>query len=224
FRSPSPSPGGWSKRSGDRVGAARRSRPRRPKSLVAPTRLHPVGLSHPPRDGEGKAQRISLPPKRKRAGGFPPARLALKAVSGEPEARSEILLDFDLGAGFFQLLLQLFSGLLRDVLDDRLRSAFDQVLGFLQTQVGADAADFLDDVDLLVAAVNQDNGELGLLFSGFSRSSGAGDSSDGDRSSSRDAPLVFQQLRQFSGFQDGQGRQFFNDFGEISHVSLPSVG
>src|SRR5690606_5221866 len=161
-----------------------------------------VGHGNAPHGSDGLSGQISAPTrprharllprlrdtaqrKRKRAGGFPPTRFALKAVSGDPKASSEILLDFDLGAGFFQLLLQLFSSLLRDVLDDRLRSAFDQVLGFLQTQVGADAADFLDDVDLLVAAVNQDNGELGLLFAGRSGFSSAGDSGDGDRSSGR---------------------------------------
>src|SRR5690606_39439448 len=78
------------------------------------------------------------------------------------------LLDLDLGAGFLELLLDLFGLLLGDVLDDVLRSAFDQVLGFLQAQVRTDAADFLDHVDLLVAAVQQDDGEFGLLFAGRS--------------------------------------------------------
>jgi hypothetical protein len=74
------------------------------------------------------------------------------------------LFDLDGGAGFFQFLLDLFRFLLGDVLLDVLRSAFNEVLSFLQAQIGPDGADFLDDVDLLVAAAGQDNGELGLLF------------------------------------------------------------
>ena len=45
---------------------------------------------------------------------------------------------------------------------DFLRSALDEVLGFLEAQAG-DRADFLDHVDLLVAGVGQNDGELGLL-------------------------------------------------------------
>src|SRR5690606_31992563 len=63
--SPSPSRGGWSTRSGDRAGRARRSWPRRSNSLAAPTRLRPGGLSHPPRGGgggEGDALQEDSPP------------------------------------------------------------------------------------------------------------------------------------------------------------------
>src|SRR3989344_6896668 len=83
------------------------------------------------------------------------------------------LLDGDGGAGFFQLLLDFFRFLLGNVFLHVLRSAFDQVLGFLQAEVRTDAADFLDHVDLLVATGGQNNGELGLLFGGFGRSGGA---------------------------------------------------
>lgn len=121
---------------------------------------------------------------------------------------------------FFEI--DLFGLLLRDVLDDVLRSAFDQVLGFLQAEVRTDAADFLDHVDLLVAAVDEDDGEFGLLFGGFSRSGGGATSGgDGDRSGGRDAPLFFQQLREFSGFQHRQGGQFFDQLFELRHVSVP---
>ena len=67
---------------------------------------------------------------------------------------------------------------------------------------------------------SQDDGELGLLFGGFGRSgaAAAGGGGHGDRSSGADAPLFFQQLGQFGGFQDGQGGQVFDDFGEIGHV------
>ncbi|MDQ1153928.1 hypothetical protein QE389_001127 [Brevundimonas sp. SORGH_AS 993] len=88
-----------------------------------------------------------------------------------------------------------------------------------------DAADFLDHVDLLVAAVDQDDGELGLLFGGFSRSGGAaGRHGHGDRSSGADAPLFFQQLGQFSGFQNGKRGQVFDDLGEVGHCQFSFGG
>jgi hypothetical protein len=107
---------------------------------------------------------------------------------------------------------------LRNVFNDVLRSAFDEVLGFLQAEVRTDAADFLDHVDLLVATVRQDDGELGLLFGGFGRSSGsAASGGDGDRSGGGDAPLFFQQLGELSGFQDGQGGQVVHQLFELGH-------
>src|SRR5690606_31528798 len=103
---------------------------------------------------------------------------------------------------------------------DGLRSSFNQILGFLEAQAG-DGADFLDDLDLLGAGVSENDVELGLLFNRGS-SSGARSSGNGDRSSSGNAPLLFQQLRQLSRFENGQGRQVFNDLGEISHFVFPS--
>src|SRR5262249_22305581 len=78
-------------------------------------------------------------------------------TSGRP------LLERDLGAAVFQLLLDLLGLLLGHVLLDRLGRPFDQFLGLLQAQAG-DLADHLDDVDLLggVEAVERDR-ELGLL-------------------------------------------------------------
>jgi hypothetical protein len=37
------------------------------------------------------------------------------------------------------------------------------------------------------------------------------------------AELLFQQLRQLSGLEDGQGRQVFNELGEISHFTSYKV-
>src|SRR5690606_26879425 len=99
---------------------------------------------------------------------------------------------------------------------DGLGGRFNQSLGFAETQAG-DGTDFLDDVDLVVAERGENNVEFGLFFSGSSRSSTAG-GSNGNRSSGGNAPLFFQHLRQFGSFQNGQGRQVVNDFGEIGHL------
>ncbi|MEY9562728.1 hypothetical protein ABIA26_005070 [Sinorhizobium fredii] len=104
------------------------------------------------------------------------------------------LLDVDLGASVFELLLEVSSFRLGNGFLDSLRSAFDEVLGFLEAEAG-DGADFLDDVDLVRAGIRQDDVELGLFF--FSRSSSASSatsSSNCYRSSSRNAPLFFEQL------------------------------
>src|SRR5581483_2005607 len=58
------------------------------------------------------------------------------------------LLERNLGAAVFELLLEFFGFLLADVFLDRLGRAFDQVLGFLQTQA-RDLTYHLDNVDLL---------------------------------------------------------------------------
>lgn len=103
------------------------------------------------------------------------------------------LLDVNLGASVFELLLEVSSFSLRNGFLDRLRSAFDQVLGFLEAETG-DGADFLDDVDLVGASVNEDNVKFGLFFFDRSSSTGAASSSNSYRSSCRNAPLLFEQL------------------------------
>src|SRR6478736_678648 len=100
-----------------------------------------------------------------------------------PGQLTQVLLDFDLGASFFQLLLGGFGVSLGHSFLDGLRSAVDQVLGFLQTQTGQ-LAHGLDDADLVRAGFLQDDGELGLLFSsGSSATSGGSSDSDGSGSS-----------------------------------------
>src|SRR5205823_556650 len=73
------------------------------------------------------------------------------------------LLDFDLGAGLFELLLDGFRVGLVDTFLHGLGRAIDEVLGFLQSE----ARHFthgLDGVHLVLAGLEQHHGELGLLF------------------------------------------------------------
>ena len=60
----------------------------------------------------------------------------------------EILLDLDGGADGLELSLESLSVFLGDAFLDLGRHALDHGLGLSQTQTG-DAADFLDDLDLL---------------------------------------------------------------------------
>jgi hypothetical protein len=84
-----------------------------------------------------------------------------------------LLLDFDLGASVFQLLLEGFCISLGNAFLDRLRSAVNQILGFLEAQAG-NGTDDLDDFNLLVAASSENDGEFGLLFSSAAAAPAAG--------------------------------------------------
>ena len=91
-----------------------------------------------------------------------PSSLLLAKSSGKT-----VLLDDDLCAGSFELFLGSLCGVLGNLLEDGLRSALDEILGFLQAEAGNDLTDDLDDLDLLVASRLEDDVELVLLFSSF---------------------------------------------------------
>src|SRR5262249_57206319 len=76
-----------------------------------------------------------------------------------PEARG--LLELDLGAGAFELLLGLVGVLLGDVLEDGFRGRLDELLRLLEPEA-PQAADLLDDLDLLVPGLGEDDVELVL--------------------------------------------------------------
>src|SRR5262245_55948631 len=80
-----------------------------------------------------------------------------------PWRTREVLLDLDGGAGALEGLGGLLSGVLGDLLQDRLRGTVDQVLGLLEAQ-GGELAHDLDDLDLLVAGTGEDDVELVLLL------------------------------------------------------------
>ena len=64
--------------------------------------------------------------------------------------RAHELLHFDDGALILELLLQLCGFVLRHAFLHGLAAGLDEVLGFFQAET-SNGADFLDDVDLLVA-------------------------------------------------------------------------
>src|SRR5690606_20582340 len=113
--------------------------------------------------------------------------------------------------------LDVFGFRLVDTFLDGLGSAFDQVLGFLQTQAG-DATDFLDDVDLLIASAGQDHVKFSLFFGRSGTGGSATGSSDGNRSGSGNAPLLFEHLGELGSLQDGQCRQVVYELCKISHL------
>src|SRR5262245_8953320 len=77
---------------------------------------------------------------------------AAQLLGGRPSRRefSNASLDRDGGAGALEGGLRLLRGLLVDLLKQRLRRAVDQVLRLLEPKA-RQAANFLDDLDLLLA-------------------------------------------------------------------------
>ena len=77
------------------------------------------------------------------------------------------LLEFNFGAGVFQLLLCGFGFRFDRSFQNGFGCAFHQGLGFSQTQTGLDFAHCFDDGDLLVRReADQDDVEVGLRFGG----------------------------------------------------------
>src|ERR1043166_4238040 len=112
------------------------------------------------------------------------------------------LLQLDLRACVFELLFDLGRLVLVHIGLDLFGSALDEVFCFLEAQTG-DCTDFLDHVDLLVARRSQNDRKFGLFGSRGSGGSACDRASGhGNRSSSRYAPLLFQELREIRGFQD----------------------
>src|SRR6266567_2079818 len=139
-----------------------------------------------------------------------------RALARDPASKL-CLLEFDLRASLLELDLELLGLVLVHAFLDRLRRALDEVLCFLQAQAG-DGADFLDDLDLLVAGGGKNDRELGLLF-GRSGGSGGG-TGNGHCRSGGHAPLFFEELGEFGGFEHGEAREVVNDFLQVSHCSV----
>src|SRR5437868_8462384 len=155
---------------------------------------------------------------RKRAA---PRGAALQFHAGRSRRSSrEDLLQLDGAAGFLDLLLDLLGLGLGDAFLDRLRRALDQRLGFAEAQLG-DRADLLDHVDLLATVAGKDHVELGLLFSSRSGGAATGGRRSGNSRGGRNAPLLFQRLREVGGFENGQRRKLVNQRIDVCHDKSP---
>ena len=110
------------------------------------------------------------------------------------------LLDLNLSASLFQLLLDVLSLSLGSLLLDSLGSAVNDSLSLLQAQTG-DLLDQLDDAHLASASLDQDDVELGLLFLSGSSSASSGGSSS---SNSRNAELFAVCVDELLQLQNGQ--------------------
>ena len=105
-------------------------------------------------------------------------------MEGPRQAARNQLLELNLGADLLEGSLDLGSFVLGDGFLDGLRSAFDEILGFLEAEA-RDRADFLDDFDLLVAGGGENDRELRLLFDDGGRASSRASNGDGSSVLSR---------------------------------------
>src|ERR1700734_461450 len=131
------------------------------------------------------------------------------------------LLKLNLCTNLFEGRLDLGSLVLVDAFLDRLWRAFDQVLGLSQAQPGK-GANLLDDLDLLIADSGKNDRKLGL-FLGRGCRGGRGTGSNRNRGGGRDAPLLFEQLGELRGLENGKTGEVVDDFLQISHELCPSV-
>ena len=126
------------------------------------------------------------------------------------------LLELDLGAGGFELLLDVLGFGLVGAFLDGLGSAFDQRLGFAEAQTG-DGADFLDDVDLVLAD-SEDDVEFSLFFSTGSSSSQRRQQQQRRPEQQRKRPTSLRAASTVRKPRERSGRKVVYDFGEISHL------
>src|ERR1700738_3627682 len=130
------------------------------------------------------------------------------------------LLDFDFGAGFFELLLDSRRFVLINALFDGLGRAVYQVLGFLQTQAG-DFANRLDDVDLVAAHIGENDGELRLLFRrGRARRRSAATTSHHGGRGRGNAEVFFHFLYEIRRLEQRQPLDFIQDRIHFRHDSF----
>src|SRR5467141_4477558 len=130
------------------------------------------------------------------------------------------LLDLDLGAGLFELLLDRSGFVLVNAFLDGLRRAIHQVLGFFQAQAG-DFADRFNDVDLVAANVREHDGEFRLLFRRCRAACCRPAARCHNRSRSRgDAEGFFHLLYQVGRFEQRQPLDFFQDRFDFRHDSF----
>ena len=143
-------------------------------------------------------------------------------VSGNAKARglqtalspgrlTQVLLELDLGASFFQLLLSVFSISFGQAFFNSLRSTVNQVFGFFQAQTGDFAHDF-NDANFVCANVSQEHGEFGLLFSGGSSATSSRSCNSNSGGSSRHTEFFFHFFDQLGQFEHGHCADGVKDF------------
>src|SRR6266516_1118717 len=153
--------------------------------------------------------------------------MPLATLKEGPHRGPSSLLELDLGAGFFELRLDLIGLFLRRAFLDRVRRAIDQVLGFLQAQA-RDRADDLDHLDLLVAGAGKNDVEGGLLLL-CRRAVAAGSRGTRcrhrDRSGRAHAPLLLELVLELHEIEDGHAPELLDELVGISlrHLAPPLV-
>jgi len=125
---------------------------------------------------------------------------AAKKKLEEAGAKVE-LLEFDFGAGFFQLFLSGFSISFRHAFFNCLRCAVNHVFGFFQAQA-SDFTHSLDDGHFVSAGFNQHHVEFSLLFSSGCATTATTSTSRRGHGCGAHAKFLFDGFHQVVEFQD----------------------
>jgi len=141
---------------------------------------------------------------------------------GIPDLPAEFetgLLDFDLGAGGFDLLLDLSGFFLGDALFKGLGCAFDEGFSLGETESGHSGANFFNNGDLVGAGIGEDDVEGGFFLSWCSGgSTGWACSGYSNGSSGANAPFFFELFDEVSNFKDGESAELIDECGCICHM------
>src|SRR3984957_3474316 len=133
---------------------------------------------------------------------------------------ANLLFQLDLCSRIFELFLELGRLVLAHIGLALLGRTLDDLFGLLEAEAG-DRTDFLDDVDLLVARLEENDRELGFLDGRSRGRSRRGNSRDG--SASRYAPFVFQQFCKLRRLDDSEAGQVIHKFLNLRHDLVPYV-
>ena len=126
------------------------------------------------------------------------------------------LLDLDGGADCLELCLESFCIFLGNAFLELCRNFFDELLGLCKAETG-DAADFLDDLDLLCAEAGHDNVELGLLFNDLCCDCGACCCCD-----CGNAEGFANTVYEFLELENGESLDLFDHSGDFfTHFNFP---
>src|SRR5205085_10512406 len=125
-----------------------------------------------------------------------------KTRPATPRPTRVALLELDLGAGAFELLLGLVGVFLGHLLEDRLGRGLDELLRLLEPEA-REGPDLLYDLDLLAACLGEDDDELVLLLGGLCRRrAGGGPGGDRDGRGGGHVELLLERLEELVELED----------------------
>src|SRR5579864_7641948 len=143
------------------------------------------------------------------------------APGGSRSVLQKVVADlpyFDSRTRIFKLFFDFCGLFLVDAFLDRLWRRLDEVLGFLEAELGQ-RSHFFDHIDFFLADRGQDDIKLGLFGNGLGDRRRSGGRRD--RRRGRYTPFLLEHLCQLCRFDHGQRLQIVDEFSQLSHVATP---
>ena len=121
------------------------------------------------------------------------------------------LLDLDLGAGGFDLFLDLFRFFLGDTFLESLGCSLDKCLGFGKPETGNCGTDLFDDCDLVPACVGEDHVERCFFLDWSCGGTATGSGSNGHWSRGANAPFFFELFDEVGDLKNGEAAELIDE-------------